>query len=129
MWRIGIAREDVIGKEVGSLFRQREVHCPAARDMCVLSSLVPGVATVSTSPHYTAALCWMLDTTHWILAVTSDHHLQSKDNDQRARVRRFLRGAFSQPHKSLKSKEKGHLPQTYIFCFLLPHNKAALCPM
>ena len=54
MWRIGIAREDVIGKEVGSLFRQREVHCPAARDMCVLSSLVPGVATVSTSPHYTA---------------------------------------------------------------------------
>ena len=122
--------EEVIGKELGSSPGKREVRCSAAREMCVsrgyLSSLVPGVATVSTSPHYTAAL---LDVRHYSLDLgTSDHHLQSKDNDQRASARQFLRGAFSQPQNTLKSKEKGH-PPTYIFCFLLHHDKAALCPM
>ena len=50
--------EDVIGKEAGSSPGKREVRCSAARETCVSrgysSSLVPGVATVSTSPHYTA---------------------------------------------------------------------------
>ena len=73
-----------------------------------LSSLVPGVATVSTSPHYTATLCWMLDT-HLILAVTSEHHLQSTDITISVQVPvRSFGVPFRSLKSTLKSKEKWH---------------------
>ena len=78
-----------------------------------------GVATVSTSPNQNATLCWMLN--DWT------HHLHSKANEQRASARRFLLGAISQPQNTLNQRKLP--PPKHILCFLLPHNKAILCPM
>ena len=112
--------EEVIGKELGSSPGKREVRCSAAREMCVsrgyLSSLVPGVATVSTSPHYTA--CYSRRTTIYKARITIS--VQAPVN------------SFGVPFRSLKtplSQRKKGTPPTYIFCFLLHHDKAALCPM
>ena len=68
---------------------------------------------MSTSPHNKATLCPMLNT-HLILAVTSDHRLQDKNNEQRASARQFLRGALSQPENTLKSKEKANPSNLYL---------------